>query len=69
MEPASLILLIAGGIFYTIGAVIYALKRPDPFPGFFGFHEIFHVFVTGGAVLHLLTIISGFKGYFQPTLW
>jgi hemolysin III len=69
MEPASFILLIAGGISYTIGAVIYALKRPDPFPGFFGFHEIFHIFVTGGAVLHLLTISSGFKGYFQPMLW
>ncbi len=69
MESASFILLTAGGISYTIGAVIYALKRPDPFPGFFGFHEIFHIFVTGGAVLHLFTIISGFKGYFQPTLW
>lgn len=68
MESASLTLLVAGGISYTIGAVIYALKKPDPLPGFFGFHEIFHLFVTGGAILHLLTIISGFKGYFLPTL-
>ncbi len=65
MESASFILLTAGGISYTIGAVIYALKRPDPFPGFFGFHEIFHIFVTGGAILHLLTIIYGFKRYFN----
>ena len=68
MEPASFTLLVAGGISYTIGAVIYALKKPDPLPGFFGFHEIFHMFITVGAVLHLLTIISGFKGYFQPMI-
>ena len=35
-------LILAGGVFYTIGAVIYGLKRPNPFPGAFGFHEIFH---------------------------
>ena len=64
MEPASLTLLVAGGISYTIGAVIYALKKPDPLPGFFGFHEIFHIFVTVGAILHLLAIISGVKEYF-----
>ena len=68
MEPVSLTLLVAGGISYTIGAVIYAFKKPDPLPGFFGFHEIFHIFVTGGAILHLLTIIYGFNGYFQLTL-
>lgn len=64
MEPASLTFLVAGGISYTIGAVIYALKKPDPLPGFFGFHEIFHIFVTVGAILHLLAIISGVKEYF-----
>jgi hemolysin III len=41
-NAAMMTLIIAGGIFYTIGAVIYALKRPNPFPGAFGFHEIFH---------------------------
>jgi len=34
--------LIGGGLFYTVGAVIYALKKPDPYPGWLGFHEIFH---------------------------
>jgi hemolysin III len=39
-----------GGIFYTIGAVIYAHRWPDPFPRIFGFHEIFHLFVIMGTV-------------------
>jgi hemolysin III len=44
------LLLIAGGLLYTIGAVIYALRWPNPFPRFFGFHEIFHLFVISGTV-------------------
>lgn len=42
-------LLLLGGILYTLGAVIYARKRPDPFPRVFGFHEIFHLFVIAGS--------------------
>jgi hemolysin III len=42
--------LLLGGIFYTIGAVVYARKRPDPFPRVFGFHEIFHLFVIFGSI-------------------
>jgi hemolysin III len=37
-----MILILAGGFCYTIGGVVYALKKPNPFPGHFGFHEIFH---------------------------
>ncbi len=37
--------LVGGGILYTVGAVIYARKRPDPFPRVFGYHEIFHILV------------------------
>lgn len=44
--------LAAGGIFYSIGAVIYGTKKPDPWPGFFGFHEIFHLFVLAGSLSH-----------------
>jgi hemolysin III len=44
------LLLLLGGILYTIGAVIYALKRPDPFPRVLGFHEIFHLFVIAGSI-------------------
>ncbi|MGZ8399017.1 MAG: PAQR family membrane homeostasis protein TrhA [Gemmatimonadales bacterium] len=44
--------LIAGGIAYTIGAVIYAWQRPDPFPGRFGHHEIWHLLVLTGSGCH-----------------
>lgn len=39
---APVILLAAGGLAYTAGALVYALKRPDPFPRVFGYHELFH---------------------------
>jgi hemolysin III len=44
--------LIAGGIAYTIGAVVYARQRPDPFPGRFGHHEIWHLLVLAGSGCH-----------------
>jgi hemolysin III len=44
--------LIAGGLAYTIGAVIYARQRPDPFPGRFGHHEIWHLLVLAGSGCH-----------------
>ncbi len=47
--------LIIGGAFYTIGAVIYALKKPNTFKGF-GFHEIFHIFVLLGTASHFWCI-------------
>lgn len=40
--PASMTLVIVGGVLYTVGALFYALKRPNPVPGVFGFHELFH---------------------------
>lgn len=48
----ELTLLLAGGAMYTIGGIIYALRRPDPFPRVFGFHEIFHLFVIAGSLFH-----------------
>ncbi|MDA8277257.1 MAG: hemolysin III family protein [Actinomycetota bacterium] len=50
-------LLVAGGILYTLGAVVYAFKKPDPWPKTFGYHEIFHSFVTLAAVSHFLVIL------------
>jgi len=49
-------LLLSGGVAYTAGAVVYALKRPDPWPRVFGYHEVFHFFTVVGAGLHLSTI-------------
>lgn len=63
MPNASLALLAAGGISYTIGAVIYIIKRPNPLPDFFGFHEIFHIFIIGGAVLHLAMVVYSIEQY------
>lgn len=49
---AVLTLIIAGGLLYSAGAVIYALKRPNPSPRWFGFHEIFHACTLAGFVSH-----------------
>lgn len=48
--------LLAGGLFYTVGAVIYATRRPDPVPGVFGFHEIWHLFVLAGGLSHFWAV-------------
>lgn len=45
-------LIVAGGLLYTIGGVIYALHRPVLSPAVFGYHELFHVFVVAGAACH-----------------
>jgi hemolysin III len=51
-----LILIIAGGICYTLGAVVYARSHPDPSPAWFGYHEIFHVGTIAGFVCHYVAI-------------
>lgn len=56
ISEAALYWTIAGGVFYTIGAVIYALKKPDPWPNMFGFHEIWHIFVIGGTACHFWAV-------------
>lgn len=64
LQFKALLWLFVGGLFYTIGAVIYALKKPDPYPGLFGFHEIFHLFVMLGSFSHfwlLYRYISNFN--------
>lgn len=47
-----MVLVIVGGLLYTAGAVIYALKKPNPWPGRFGFHEIFHVCTVLAFLCH-----------------
>jgi hemolysin III len=58
MAAAPLILIGVGGVLYTTGAVVYARRRPDPWPETFGFHEIFHAFVIAAAVCHF-TAMAG----------
>jgi hemolysin III len=49
-------LVLGGGVAYTLGAVVYATKRPDPWPRVFGFHEVFHACTVVGAGCHLAAI-------------
>jgi hemolysin III len=56
LSPGGIAVLVAGGASYTIGAVVYALRRPDPNPRIFGYHEIFHLFVVAGSALHFSLI-------------
>ena len=54
LPVSGLMWLVAGGVLYTLGAVIYAVKWPDPAPQVFGFHEVFHVFVLAGSITHFV---------------
>lgn len=56
LGDGALVLLFAGGIFYTVGAAIYALRRPDPIPDVFGFHEVFHMLVIAAATCHFVLV-------------
>ena len=50
--------IVLGGLIYTVGAAVYAGKWPNPWPLFFGYHEIFHILVVVAATLHFLVIYS-----------
>jgi hemolysin III len=52
----GLTLLGLGGVLYTLGAVVYAVKRPNPVPAVFGYHEIFHILVIAAAALQYAVI-------------
>jgi hemolysin III len=52
----GLVWLGLGGVFFTVGAVIYILKRPNLYPGIFGFHEFWHIFVILGCLSHFIAI-------------
>jgi hemolysin III len=54
---SGLELLLFGGLIYTIGFFIYYFRWPDPWPDFFGHHEIWHLFVMGGSLCHFLFIL------------
>jgi hemolysin III len=50
------LLLVAGGLSYSVGVAVYALRRPDPVPAVFGYHEVFHLLVIAGVAAHFLAI-------------
>jgi hemolysin III len=59
---ATNLLLVAGGVLYTIGAIVFATHKPDPFPQVFGFHEVFHALTIAAAGCHAAAIILVLKG-------
>ena len=54
--PAVLTLIIVGGGLYSVGGLIYGLKRPNPIPRWFGFHEVFHSFTIAAFVVHYVGV-------------
>jgi len=56
IDPTTINLLVIGGITYSVGALVYVFKRPNPFPRLVGYHEIFHFLVNVGALFHFISI-------------
>ncbi len=56
LSPAVLALVVAGGLAYTAGAVVYARRRPDPWPSTFGYHEVFHALTLVAVALHVVAV-------------
>jgi hemolysin III len=56
LDPLAFRLIIAGGISFTSGAVIYLLRKPDPWPQVFGYHEVFHLLIIAGCACHFIAV-------------
>jgi hemolysin III len=56
LDLAAAVLIVVGGVLYTLGALAYATHWPDPFPATFGFHEVFHVLVVAAAVSQFVAV-------------
>ena len=50
------LLVLAGGLCYTLGAIVYAVRKPDPFPSVFGYHELFHALVVAAVAFQYVTV-------------
>ena len=62
---AVVVLLLVGGAFYTVGAVVYGLRRPNPSPSWFGFHEVFHALTLAAFAMHYIAV--SLATYHSPT--
>jgi hemolysin III len=56
VDVAAAALVLVGGVLYTAGALVYAARRPDPFPATFGFHEVFHLLVVAAAASQFVAV-------------
>jgi hemolysin III len=57
VPPDGITWMLAGGLVYSAGALVYGLKRPNPVPGTFGFHELWHLFVIAGSACHFWAVL------------
>ncbi|MGH2597183.1 MAG: PAQR family membrane homeostasis protein TrhA [Actinomycetota bacterium] len=57
MSLTGSVLVVAGGLLYTLGAIVFASKRPDPNPAVFGYHEIWHAFTAGAGLCHYAAVL------------
>ncbi|MEO8422458.1 MAG: hemolysin III family protein [Actinomycetota bacterium] len=57
MSVTGSVLVVAGGLLYTLGAIVFAAKRPDPYPAVFGYHEIWHAFTAGASLCHYMAVL------------
>ncbi len=57
LSGAAFTLIVAGGLLYTVGAIVFAVKRPDPNPAVFGYHEIWHAFTAGAGLCHYSAVL------------
>lgn len=62
----SLVLLAVGGVLYTLGGVAYGIKKPNPWPGTFGYHEVFHAMTVVAAICHYIAVY--FAMYNSPLI-
>ena len=58
LPTGGLLWLTAGGLFYSVGAVVYGLKKPNFYPNMFGYHELWHLFVLAGSFCHFMMMLN-----------
>jgi channel protein, hemolysin III family len=57
MSGVAFTLVVVGGLLYTLGAIVFASKRPDPNPAVFGYHEVWHAFTAGASLCHYSAVL------------
>jgi hemolysin III len=56
LDPVAFRAVVAGGLAFTVGATVYALRWPDPWPTVFGYHEVFHALIIVGCACHFVAV-------------
>ncbi len=57
VDARTFLLILTGGVAFTLGAVIYLIKWPDPWPRTFGYHEVFHLVIIGACIIHYVAVV------------